>query len=60
MKHLGSNFDLFLKNEGIEIKEEDLINIIAKWKNQKKFNINAGMDYYKSLEKYREESEVKE
>ena len=35
------------------IKEEDLINIIAKWKNQKEFDINAGIDYYKFLEKYK-------
>ena len=56
-KHLGQSFDSFLKSEGIEIKEEDLINIIAKWKNQKEFNINAGIDYYKFLEKYKKESE---
>lgn len=56
-KHLGQSFDSFLKSEGIEIKEKDLINIIAKWKNQKEFDINAGIDYYKFLEKYKKESE---
>lgn len=55
--HIGQSFDDFLKEENIEIKEEDLINIIAKWKNQKEFDINAGMDYYKFLEKYKKESE---
>lgn len=42
--------------KNIEIREEDLINIIAKWKNQKEFDINAGIDYYKFLEKYKKES----
>jgi len=46
-----------LKEENVEINEEDLINIIAKWKNQKEFDINAGIDYYKFLEKYKKESE---
>lgn len=56
-KHIGSNFDDFLKEENIRIKEENLINIIAKWKNQKDFDINAGRDYYKFLEKIKKESE---
>ena len=49
MNHVRQNFDDFLK--------EDLINIIAKWKNQKDFDINAGIDYYKFLEKYKKVSE---
>ena len=51
--YVGQNFDDFLKKENIEITKEDLINIIAKWKNQKDFDINAGIDYYKFLEKYK-------
>ena len=43
--------------QNIETKEEDLINIIAKWKNQKEFDINVGIDYYKFLENYKKESE---
>lgn len=55
--HIGHSFDSFLESEDIEINEDDLINIIAKWKNQKEFDINAGIDYYKFLEKYKNERE---
>lgn len=53
---ISGKFDNFLKEENIEIKEEDLINIIAEWRNQKEFDINAGIDYYKFLKKYKKES----
>ena len=40
--HIGQNFDSFLKEENIEISEEEILNMIRKMKAQQ-----YGQSYYK-------------
>lgn len=54
--HIGQNFDSFLKEENIEIKEDEIMQRIMNIKLMQKWDENSE-NYKKRVLKYMEESE---
>lgn len=58
MNHIGSNFDLFLKEENVEISEEEIMQRIMNIKLMQKWDENSE-DYKKRVLEYMNKSEDK-